>query len=317
MLGFRLKKAKSLSSADVVWGFANILGRHPSGPAEIKPFLESCGDFGDMVRKLVAMPEYTTRRTMATDGFVYDDSAGVQERVEPILRRLEPMRATQRGKIRIGKEADGGYVMLEDFAGIGAAYSIGICDEVSWDVAMAERGIEVFQYDHTIDRLPLEHPRFHWSKTGLGPRATADLETLPRLLDRNGHRGRDDLLLKCDIEGCEWDVLAGLPDDCLGHFRQIVIEIHFLERLTDPEFAALVGRAVAVLTAGHRVIHVHANNHRPYAIVGGIPLPSVLELTLVRTRDVGLEPSAELFPGPLDSPCYRGRADFRLGAFRY
>lgn len=317
MLGFRSKKARSLSSADVVWGFANILGRHPRGPAEVEPFLASCVDFRDMVQKLVAMPEFVTRRTVATDGFVYDDSAVVQERAGTILRRLEPMRATQHGKIRIGKEADGGYVMLDDFTGIGAAYSIGICDEVSWDVAMAERGIDVFQYDHTIDRLPVEHPRFHWSKTGLGPRTTAELETLPRLLDRNGHHGRDDLLLKCDIEGCEWDVLAGLPDDCLRHFRQIVIEIHFLERLADPEFAAVVERAVAVLTAGHRVIHVHANNHRPYSLVGGIPVPSVLELTLVRTRDVGLETSDELFPGPLDSPCYKGRADFRLGAFRF
>lgn len=317
MLGFKAKKPKPLSHADVVWGFANILGRHPRSQAEIEPFLKSCDDFRGMVQKLVAMPEFVTRRTVATEGFVYDDSSAAQERVAAILRRLEPMRATQHGKIRIGKEADGGYVMLDDFTGIGAAYSIGICDEVSWDLAMAERGIDVFQYDHTIDGLPLEHPRFHWSKTGLGPRATADLETLPRLLDRNGHHGRDDLLLKCDIEGCEWEVLAALPDDCLGHFRQIVIEVHFLERLADPAFAALVERAVTVLTAGHRVIHVHANNHRPYSIVGGIPVPSVLEFTLVRTRDIGLETSDEVFPGPLDSPCYLGRADFRLGAFRY
>lgn len=317
MLGFRPNKPERLSSADVVWAFANILGRHPRGPAEVEAILQPCTDFRDLIRKIAAMPEFTTRRAIATDGFVYDDSAGVQERVAAILRRLEPMRANQHGKIRIGKEADGGYVMLDDFTGIGAAYSVGICDEVSWDVAMAERGIDVFQYDHTIDRLPVEHPRFHWSKTGLGPQATTDLETLPRLLARNGHHGRDDLLLKCDIEGCEWDVLAALPEDCLWHFRQIVIEIHFLERLADPEFATLAGRAVAVLTAGHRVIHVHANNHRPYAIVGGIPLPSVLELTLARTRDLALEASEELFPGPLDSPCYRGRADFRLGAFRF
>lgn len=268
-------------------------------------------------RRKPAPPEFVTPRTVAAEGFVYDDSSDVQARVAAILRRLEPMRAVQHGKIRIGKEADGGYVMLDDFAGIKVAYSIGICDEVSWDVAIADRGIDVFQYDHTIDRLPLEHPRFHWSKTGLGPRATADLETLPGLLAKNGHHGRDDMLLKCDIEGCEWDVLAELPPDCLPHFKQIVLEVHFLERLVEPEFAAGVERAVAVLTAGHRVIHVHGNNHRPYSIVGGIPLPSVLELTLARSRDVVFERSDESFPGPLDSPCSRGRADFRLGAFRF
>lgn len=315
MLGFKAKKI--LRQSDVIWAFANILGRHPRSPAETDQYLKSCSDFRDLVRKLVATPEFITRRVMATDGFVYDDSDAVQQRVLSILRRLEPWKAKDFPKIRIGKECDGGYVMLDDFTNIGAAYSIGICDEVSWDLAMAERGIEIFQYDHTIDALPLAHDRFHWSKTGLGPQPMADLETLPRLLARNGHHGRSDLLLKCDIEGCEWDVLASLPEDCLRHFRQIVIEVHFFERLTQPDFAALVERAVRTLTADHRVVHVHANNHRPYAVVGGVPLPSVLELTLARTQDVQLEKSDEIFPGELDSPCYRGRADYQLGTFRF
>jgi hypothetical protein len=316
MFGFKPRK-KTLTSADVVWCFANILGRHPRTPAEINQFLESCTDFRDLVRKLVATPEFVTRRTTSAEGFVYDDSEGVQRVVLAILKRLEPMRSADHKKIRIGKECDGGYVMLDDFVGITAAYSIGICDEVSWDLNMAERGIEVFQYDHTIDALPLQHARFHWAKKGLGAIVTADLETLPRLLERNGHRGRSDLLLKCDIEGCEWEVLAALPPECLQHFKQIVLEIHFMERLVNPEFAMLVERAIGVLTADHRVVNVHANNHRPYSIVGGVPIPSVLELTLARAHDVRLEKTDEVFPTPLDTPCYRGRADFRVGPFRF
>ncbi len=315
ILGF--KTQKSVTANDVVWCFANILGRHPHSVAETNHFLESCSDFRDLVSKIVATSECVTRRTTSTDCFVYDDSVGVQRTVLAILKHLEPMRAIDYQKIRIGKECDGGYVMLNDFGSIAAAYSIGICDEVSWDLAMAERGIEVFQYDHTINALPLQHTRFHWMKKGLGASATADFETLPRLLEMNGHQGRNDLLLKCDIEGCEWDVLANLPPECLRHFKQIVLEIHYLERLTNPDFALLVERAIAVLTADHRVIHVHANNHRPYSIVGGVPLPSVLELTLVRTHDVHLEKTDEVFPSPTDTPCYRGRSDFCLGLFRF
>jgi hypothetical protein len=269
------------------------------------------------VSKIVATPEYATRRTISTDGFVYDDSVSVQKPLLAILKHLEPLQAIEHKKIRIGKNCDGGYVMLDDFRGITVAYSIGVCDEVSWDLNMAERGIEVFQYDHSIDSLPFQHPRFHWVKKGLGSSVTPDLETLPRLLKMNGHFGRTDLLLKCDIEGCEWEVLAALPSECLQHFKQIVIEVHFLERLTNPDFATLVEKAVAVLTADHRVIHIHANNHRPYCIVGGVPLPSVLELTLARTRDVLMEKTNEIFPSELDTPCYRDRADFYLGPFRF
>jgi hypothetical protein len=315
MLGFRPRK--NLTREDVVWCFANIVGRHPRSAAETDHFLACSTDFRDLVQRLVATPEHATRRTVCTEGFVYDDSDHVQRTVLAILKQLHPMRAVDHEKIRIGKECDGGYVMLDDFGGITAAYSFGICDEVSWDLSMAERGIEVFQYDHTIDDLPLQHPRFYWVKKGLGASVTAELETLPRLLELNGHRGRSDLLLKCDIEGCEWEVLAALPAECLRHFKQIVLEIHFLERLTDPAFATLVERAVGVLTADHRVVHVHANNHRPYSIVGGVPLPSVLELTLARTIDVRLESTDEVFPTPLDTPCYRGRTDYQLGAFRF
>ena len=316
MLGFARRK-KRLTQDDVVWAFAHILGRHPHSAAEASVFLESCADFRDLVQQLVATPEFATRRASASEGFVYDDSEGVQRKVLSILRHMEPMQAVDYAKIRIGKECDGGYVMLDDFKGITAAYSIGICDEVSWDLSLAERGIEVFQYDHTIDALPLQNDRFHWSKKGLGSVSTEELETLPRLLEVNGHAGRRGLLLKCDIEGCEWEVLASLPQDCLGHFKQIVLEIHYLERLVDPEFLTLVQRAIAVLTADHRVIHVHANNHRPYSIVGGIPIPSVLEITLARTQDTRLIKSEEVFPTSLDTPCYRGRADFRLGTFRF
>lgn len=315
MLGFKRKTA--LTRDDVVWGFANILGRHPHSAAETSAFLDSCADFRDLVRKLVTTPEFVTRRTVASDSFVYDDSEGVQQAVLAILRQLEPMRAVDHAKLRIGKECDGGYVMLDDFQGIAVAYSIGICDEVSWDLSMAERGIEVFQYDHTIDALPLQHARFHWSKKGLGTVVTNELDTLPRLLESNGHLGRRDVLLKCDIEGCEWEVLASLPRDCLRHFKQIVLEMHYLERLVEPEFLTMAERAISVLTADHHVVHVHANNHRSYSIVGGIPIPSVLEITLARKQDTRMVRSDDVFPTTLDSPCYRGRADFRLGAFRF
>jgi hypothetical protein len=89
-----------------------------------------------------------------------------------IMGRLEPMRAPEHRKIRVGKECDGGSVMLDDFTGIVAAYSIGISDEVSRDLDIAQRGIEVFQYDHTIPSAPLRHARLHWTRKGLGLSST-------------------------------------------------------------------------------------------------------------------------------------------------
>ena len=39
---------------------------------------------------------------------------------------------------------DGGYVMLDDFAGVTAALSFGIDVNCSWDMQIAERGINVY-----------------------------------------------------------------------------------------------------------------------------------------------------------------------------
>ncbi len=54
MFGFRPRK--TLTRQDVVWCFANIMGRHPRSTAEIDHFLGSCGDFRELVGKIAATP---------------------------------------------------------------------------------------------------------------------------------------------------------------------------------------------------------------------------------------------------------------------
>ncbi len=65
-------------------------------------------------------------------------------------------------------------------------------------------------YDHTIAALPAQHPRFHWQRTGIAWRhfEGRPLATLSAMLHDNGHEDRRDLILKMDVEGAEWEVLA-------------------------------------------------------------------------------------------------------------
>lgn len=73
-------------------------------------------------------------------------------RMKGLFSRLAP--DCSPGFVRVGNAHDGGYVMLNDFAHRNIAYSIGINDDVSWDFDMAERGFDVYMYDHTIEKLP-------------------------------------------------------------------------------------------------------------------------------------------------------------------
>lgn len=250
------------------------------------------------------------------NGFLYDDDAALQAEILPLLRGFRPFKALKGEKIRIGRETDGGYVMLDDFKGIQAAYSFGINDDVSWDRDIVDRKIDVFQYDHTITALPEQHPRFHWFKLGLSGTSGGDYRTLPELIQQNGHANLNDMLLKMDIEGHEWASLACLPEGYLKRFRQMTFELHGFQHTAEPDFRATWLLAMKRLTENHKLIHVHANNNSAYAIVGGIPIPAVLEVTMIR-NDVKSVPSSETFPTALDRPCWPHRADYLLGTFAF
>jgi hypothetical protein len=214
-----------------------------------------------------------------------------------------------------GRNGDGGYVMIDDFANIGAAYSIGIGWDVSWDVAMAELGIDIWQYDHTVVTPPQTHPRFHFCPLGLAAVASGDgmLRTLESLILQNGHAGQRDLILKIDIEGAEWDVFAALRPDVLGQFSQIVVEFHDLRNMNEAHKICRVLQALSQLNASHQSVHVHANNNGSMATIGGITLPDVVEVTYVRRTDHTFVPCYRIFPTALDFPNNADRADIFLG----
>ena len=96
-----------------------------------------------------------------------------------------------------------------------------------------------------------------------------------------------------------------------------MIELHALSVLNDEAFATMAARAISTLTAHHAVVHVHANNHAPWTRVGGLDVPVVIELTLVRRDAYDLTESAEHFPTPLDMPNNAARADHDLGRFHF
>lgn len=197
-------------------------------------------------------------------------------------------------KCRVGRANDGGYIMLKPFSREKIAYSFGICDDVSWDIDMAENGYQIYQYDHTIDRLPQEHDSFHWHKLGLtGGEETDDKKGLETLLAKNGHTDTTGMLLKMDIEGDEWGVFAGCPRNVLEQFDQIVVEFYNCAFGNRP----LILRALEKLNDSFAVVHVHANNYRPNNYCGNLTLPDVLEVTYVRRGMCKLVKSRGAFPG--------------------
>jgi len=123
------------------------------------------------------------------------------------LSLLRPHDVAEYEKVRVGRPFDGGYVMMDAFDEVEAAYSFGINDDVSWDIDIANRDIKIYQYDHTIDSLPMDHPMFSWKKLGIAPFSDGNMISISDIIRKNGHKDSKNLLLKCDIECAEWEAL--------------------------------------------------------------------------------------------------------------
>ena len=244
--------------------------------------------------------------------------AGWRDPLAELLGMLAPKRAEGIAKIRLGGPHDGGYVMLDDFREIGGAYSLGIGPDVSWDLALAQRGVPVWQYDPTVAGSPVSHPLFHFQpwRIGADPDPGTPTVSLAALIDRNGHEGAD-LILKMDIEGAEWGVLAGIDPERLKVFRQILIEFHSLNRVVEAEWRDRATQALAHLTRFHEVVHVHGNNLSAIIVAGDLRITESLEVTLARRDAYRFVATEEMFPGPFDRANSRVFPDFPLGTFRF
>lgn len=226
--------------------------------------------------------------------------AGDEALVEA-ARYLRPWTAEGLVLVRVGGDSDGGYVMADGDSSRHAV-SIGVGRDISWDAAMAERGVRVHAFDHTVRGLPQTTTGVSFHKVGLGQAPGCQpLETLVEM-----SVGDAQSVLKVDIEGAERDALAGTD---LHQFTQILLEIHgFDEVNTDGRIKALLQH----LNRTHVPVHVHANNYDSVFRFENLWFCSTLEATFVR-KDLYQEwvPARTLLTN-LDRPCDPRTSDISL-----
>jgi hypothetical protein len=241
---------------------------------------------------------------------------GMAKEIFPLMAPADPVGVDLE---RVGRDYDGGYIMVKHDAEVRIAYSLGINRDVSWDLIMAERGYQIYQYDHTIETLPIHHPNFHWKKLGITGKSqvTDELTSLEEQFQANGHSDAKDLILKIDIEGHEWDVFSEMSKVDLSRFSQIVVECHGFGKLHGLAKFRKMRQSLQNLAETHQVVHVHGNNNSPMVVVGGIPTPQTLELTWLRRDICEFTPCSRTFPTPLDQPNNPNFADHMLGRFSF
>jgi hypothetical protein len=239
------------------------------------------------------------------------------ERIASLGRLLRPQQARGVKKVRLGASNDCGYVCLDDFTGVEAVLSLGIAAEVSWDAEMADRGLIVHQYDHTVEGPPFQHANFRFNRRRIGARADRDGESIESALAKAQITRPHSAILKIDIDDDEWPTFAATSADALDMFTQVLCEFHGFNNVLDDVWFEQAFAVLSKLNEKFAVVHVHANNYRPLLAIGNLLFPEVLEVTYASKAKFACGDCNEVFPGPLDSPNWPAAADYGLGRFAY
>jgi hypothetical protein len=237
-----------------------------------------------------------------------------------IMELIVPHNCPSITKVRLGALHDGGYICLDDFAETRAALSLGINDDVTWDIDLIDRNNKttVFQYDHTVDGPPNPNHNFKFHKTRIVPnRNSEDGVTIEQIVSAYRICRTDKPILKMDIEGSEWDVFDEMPESTLNIFSQILVEFHGFEHIGTKDFGEKALRVFRKLSKSFRLVHVHGNNWGAQLAFGPHLFPAVLEISFANADFYPLEVSGETFPGPLDKPCNGAQPDYPLADFQY
>ena len=193
-----------------------------------------------------------------------------------IIRVFDLYDPLQKEVIRKGDNKDGGYVTVNDLDKRDTLFSIGVGDNISFDLDCENQVSKIVFVDDSVPdfRPPNDNYSLHRKKLGI---IDDNLSiTLDKLLNTYPSA---DYILKIDIEGDEWKILSSLPTKTLNKFRQIIIEFHSIF-----DFTELGSKQITFsqLLATHLPVVAHPNNIGGYQVIGNQLFPNVLETTWLR-----------------------------------
>jgi hypothetical protein len=200
-----------------------------------------------------------------------------QNQIVEIMRLIKVKRDESFQLIRLGSLYDGGYLVVDDFSLRDILVSLGIGDNADFEYNISKRIERIIAFDHTVDSIPNMSSNTQFNKLGVKAKSVNQFVTLTSIIE--GIPEKNDLLLKIDIEGSEWEVLDSMSNKELTRFRQIVGEFHGFNEEANFE---IINRVLGKILQNFVVVHTHANNWGQYEIIKRIAVPDVIEITFLR-----------------------------------
>ena len=215
-----------------------------------------------------------------------------------IYHLILPKEVVGKKRILLGEKYDGCYVLLDDFENIKIAYSFGISNNILFDKALADKGIEVYMYDHTINSLPYQNPKFHWKKLGIcgiGSNFT-NMKNLEELIKENGHINEKNMILKIDVDNWEWESIINLKEETLNQFKYIAIEYHFKYNIKYKK-EYLFYKVIKKISKTHQAFYTRCNGDRSRIInFGNNRICHIIEVSYIIKENNSFLTDESIYP---------------------
>jgi len=180
--------------------------------------------------------------------------------------------------LRVGSEADGGYLLPASFSSNSNWVTIGLGYNCDFENALARNNNRVTTFDHTVPkRLRNLDKSVIWKKIGWGEKGVSkELENLETLVKMVGFQDSE-WCLKFDIEGNEWPVLNQITS--LSKMPTILLsELHHLLWVNNENTQSLIASSLRELSKHYDVFYYHGNNFSAYHSLGDFALYDCIEV---------------------------------------
>ena len=237
-------------------------------------------------------------------------------------------------KKRIGKDNDGGYVIITDTNILkkepqdkesyqdhyDVLLSAGISDDISFEIDFLKyftHTEQCFAFDGTITSLPQsqENVSVNSDKIQFIRKNIAHINTDTTDNLQSYIADYKDIFLKMDIEGSEYQFFAALSTTQMQSFKQIVVEFHFPTQSTE------IWSILNKIKETHWLVHLHPNNNcgfNKYTVSNtiNVDIPNVFECTYIRKPFLSL--STESVPRvDIDMPNNPDKPEIVLTGYPY
>jgi hypothetical protein len=196
-------------------------------------------------------------------------------------------------KIRLGKDNDGGYVIIDI---PNPRYDILIAGGVDDDISFEEHfttkypSVKCIAFDGSVSAAPQHNTNITFVHKFISGYNDEHVTNLHDIIDNH-----NSIFIKMDIEGHEIPWIKSLNTERLNKLEQITMEFHF-------PFSENEIEAFEKLNQNHFLVHFHPNTGCGLRNHNGVNIPNVFECTYLHKKYFTRFPelNSDTIPGTLD-----------------